>query len=95
MPACCLSRCPTLWTSLPPTLQAEQRRRLLGADSGNSTSGYVCGSKCKIQVKFLEGLIVFVTVALAVGIGFCCMHIINTPTRFETPKEARAAGHHD
>ena len=48
-----------------------------------------------VQVKYLEGFIVFVTVALAVGIGFCCMHIINTPTRFETPKDQRAGAHHD
>lgn len=46
------------------------------------------------QVKWLEGLIVLITVALAIGIGSCCMHAINTPTKFETPKETRAAGGH-
>lgn len=47
------------------------------------------------QVKYLEAVIVFITIALALGVGTCCMHAINTPTRFETPRELRSGPHHE
>lgn len=50
---------------------------------------------CCLQVKFLEGFIVLITVALALGVGLCCMHVINTPTRFETPKDHRGSQHQE
>ncbi|GAB4816174.1 hypothetical protein N2152v2_003220 [Parachlorella kessleri] len=74
--------------------EAQQRRRLLQWDN-NYSKNSTCDQRCQIQVKYLEGFIVLVTVALALGVGFCCMHIINTPTRFETPKDQRAGAHHD
>ena len=38
------------------------------------------------QVKFLEGLLMFVVVAVALCTIFACMHAIDTPTRFSQPE---------
>lgn len=87
-------------------LAAEGRGRALGATAAptpgwskyaarNRTSNYtVCDPVCKTQTKFLEALIVFVVVAMAVGVILTCLHIIDTPTRFPPTKEGTRQ-HHD
>jgi hypothetical protein len=49
----------------------------------------VCDADCQRQVKYLEGFILFIITAMALAVGMCCMHIIDSPTRFATPKETR------
>lgn len=56
-------------------------------------STWVCDDKCWRQVKYLEGFIVFVTVVLTLLVGLTCMNIIDTPTRWGTPKEERHHHH--
>ena len=41
-----------------------------------------------LQVLILEGIILAVTLLSSLVIGMSCMHMVGTPTRFETPKEA-------
>ena len=63
------------------------------AASSNSSEGppyTVCDPDCQRQVKFLEAFILFIITALALFVGVCCMHVIDTPTKFATPKEQRA-----
>ncbi|KAL4530143.1 hypothetical protein Ndes2526A_g04874 [Nannochloris sp. 'desiccata'] len=49
----------------------------------------VCDADCQRQVKYLEAFILFVITATALTVGVCCMHVIDSPTRFATPKETR------
>lgn len=61
----------------------------------NRTQNYtVCDPVCKTQTKYLESLVVLVVVAIAVGVGLTCLHIIDTPTRFPPTKDAQRQ-HHD
>ena len=39
---------------------------------------------------WLEGLVVFVVVALALAVGLSCMHLVDTPSRYAQPDAARA-----
>lgn len=58
----------------------------------SSTNATECDDTCQRDVKYLEGFIVLVVVVMAVGVGFCCMHTIDTPSKFaEPPKQ----GHQD
>jgi hypothetical protein len=62
------------------------------AVSTNSSEGppyTVCDADCQRQVKYLEAFILFVITALALLVGVCCMHVIDSPTKFATPKETR------
>lgn len=51
--------------------------------------GYLCNSKCQAQVRFIECFILALLVIVAVAAGSFMMHVLDTPTRFETPKEQR------
>lgn len=46
------------------------------------------------QVMWIEGIIVLMTIACAVLVVYCCMHQIDTPTRFASGDSRRGgAGH--
>ncbi|WIA08963.1 hypothetical protein OEZ85_008378 [Tetradesmus obliquus] len=61
----------------------QQRRRL---QSSNADVG-VCGQLCQTQVKWLEGILAAFILTLAAFSGMCCLYMLDTPTRFEKPKE--------
>ena len=46
-----------------------------------------CDATCQQRVKYFEGFIVALVIAMAVGVAFCCMHSIDTPSRFPQPRE--------
>lgn len=54
-----------------------------------SNSTMVCNAKCRTQVLALQALILGLTLLSALLSGFCLMHALDTPTRFEAPKDAR------
>eukprot|EP00882_Tetradesmus_deserticola_P016832 GHRQ01018001.1.p2 GENE.GHRQ01018001.1~~GHRQ01018001.1.p2 ORF type:complete len:225 (+),score=93.09 GHRQ01018001.1:530-1204(+) len=61
----------------------QQRRRL---QSSNADVG-VCGQLCQTQVKWLEGILAALILTIAAFSGMCCLYMLDTPTRFEKPKE--------
>lgn len=75
---------------------APPARRVLLSSPALRTGNYTyCDGVCQMQVKFLEGFIIFVVLALALGVGLCCMHGIDTPTRFASTREPGGRPHHD
>ncbi|GFR47584.1 hypothetical protein Agub_g9316 [Astrephomene gubernaculifera] len=46
-----------------------------------------CGPLCKTQVRWLEGMLAALFLALASCAGLVCLYVLDTPTRFEAPKE--------
>lgn len=49
----------------------------------------VCGPLCSTQVSFIQSMVVITIAAVAIMIGLNCLNILDTPTRFEAPKETR------
>ncbi len=49
----------------------------------------VCDPDCQRQVKYLEAFILFSITSMALLVGVCCMHVIDSPSKFATPKETR------
>lgn len=41
---------------------------------------------------WLEGLIVLIVILLALGVGTCCMHMVDVPSRFAQPQVTRPHG---
>jgi hypothetical protein len=50
----------------------------------------ICDADCQRQVKYLEAFILFVVTGIALLVGVCCMHVIDSPSKFPTPKDTRA-----
>lgn len=65
----------------PPLTNVGSRRRL-------QETVYICDKTCKTQVRWLEGILVVTLGAVGLMVGLCCLHILDTPTRFETPKDS-------
>eukprot|EP00775_Hariotina_reticulata_P010297 gene10297-10456_t len=63
---------------------AQQRRRHLQALTADVGS---CGPLCQTQVKWLEGILAGLVLVVAAFSGLCCLYMLDTPTRFEKPKE--------
>lgn len=67
------------------------RRSLLANDTAPA-KGFgkytTCGDLCRIQVAWLEGLLALLLLVLAACAGLTCLHVLDTPTRFESSKDA-------
>eukprot|EP00878_Enallax_costatus_P001436 GHUV01001586.1.p1 GENE.GHUV01001586.1~~GHUV01001586.1.p1 ORF type:complete len:303 (+),score=87.22 GHUV01001586.1:161-1069(+) len=74
----------TVYAPRPDAAAVVQRRRLLQA--ANADVG-TCGELCQTQVKWLEGILAALIMAIAAFSGMCCLYMLDTPTRFEKPKE--------
>lgn len=59
----------------------------VSAPAPDSGKGFVCDKKCRTQVNQLEALILFATLVAALGMGMCCLGILDGPSRFESLKE--------
>ncbi|GBF93172.1 hypothetical protein Rsub_05904 [Raphidocelis subcapitata] len=70
---------------------AEQRRRLLQAGGVTGGPYSVCDERCRTQVKWLEGMLALLLIIVATLSGLCCLSVLDTPTRFESPKDASRA----
>jgi len=57
---------------------------------GSVNQEQICDAKCHRDVKIMEALIVAVVLVAALMVIFFCMHCIDTPTRFSTPKDQRS-----
>jgi len=68
-------------------LQA-RRRRLAAAGVAVKADVGVCGQLCQTQVKWLEGIMALFILTIAAMAGMCCLNMLDTPTRFESPKES-------
>ena len=81
----------TLIIQIVAALGEGQKRALKEDDSGSSEGPpyTVCDADCQKQVKYLEAFILAVIFIFAMVIGLCCMHAIDTPTKFASPKEQR------
>lgn len=69
-----------------------------GTEAGSATLTYTgfgayteCGQLCQVQVRWLEGMLSVVFLALASLAGLTCLLVLNTPTRFEALKDSAAA----
>ncbi|KAL2470049.1 hypothetical protein Adt_38185 [Abeliophyllum distichum] len=56
-----------------------------GNGSSNST---ICDGVCQIKSSLLEGILVGIVLLIILISGLCCMMGIDTPTRFETPRDS-------
>ncbi|KAG2439737.1 hypothetical protein HYH02_010614 [Chlamydomonas schloesseri] len=67
--------------------QGGKRRSLLATYTGfgEYTS---CGTLCQTQVRWLEAMLAVLFMALASCAGLLCLYVLDTPTRFETAKDA-------
>lgn len=69
---------------------ASARRRSMQENSA-SVVGFgpytTCGTRCQAQVRWLEALLAVLVLALASCAGMTCLYLIDTPTRFEQPKD--------
>jgi hypothetical protein len=52
-----------------------------------SAAPQVCDELCRTQVNQLEAGILLFTIFIALMTAVVCMGCLDTPTRFETPKE--------
>lgn len=71
------------------TVVSARRRGL--QSSSSSISGFgpytSCDVRCQAQVRWLEGMLALLILALASCAGMTCLYLLDTPTKFETPKE--------
>ncbi|KAF6266783.1 hypothetical protein COO60DRAFT_1697254 [Scenedesmus sp. NREL 46B-D3] len=74
----------TVYAVQPDASTAVQQRRRLQASSADV---HVCGQLCRTQVKWLEGILAALILTFAAFSGMCCLYMLDTPTRFEKPKE--------
>lgn len=82
----------TLLIQLVAAVGEGQRRAVKAADDSGSDEGppyTVCDADCQRQVKYLEAFILAVVCTMALVVGLCCMHMVDTPTKFASPKETR------
>ncbi|GIL59063.1 hypothetical protein Vafri_14021 [Volvox africanus] len=49
-----------------------------------------CGPLCQTQVRWLEGMLAVLFLALASCAGLVCLYVLDTPTRFESPNKDAA-----
>lgn len=78
----------TLYGVVPEAATLVQQRRLLAnvqADVGT------CGQLCQTQVKWLEGIMALGILTFASVSGLMCMYLLDTPTKFQLPKERERA----
>ncbi|KXZ54202.1 hypothetical protein GPECTOR_5g296 [Gonium pectorale] len=61
-----------------------KRRSLLATYTGFGPYT-VCGPLCQTQVRWLEGMLAVLFLALASCAGLVCLYVLDTPTRFEAP----------
>ncbi|KAJ9531613.1 hypothetical protein QJQ45_015072 [Haematococcus lacustris] len=70
---------------------ASQRRSLQAAGNATVYSGFgpytACGPLCQTQVRWLEGMLAILFMALAACAGMTCLNVLDTPSRFEVIKE--------
>lgn len=67
--------------------EAQQRRRtLLATEVGQYNT---CDALCRVQVKWLEGMLALLIIIIASLSGMCCLGVLDTPTRFESPKDSQ------
>lgn len=59
----------------------------VAAPTPDAPKGLVCDKTCRTQVNQLEAFILLATLLAALGMGICCMGILDGPTRFEAQKE--------
>jgi hypothetical protein len=75
--------------------QERRRRNMLASTSppppvapltgfGNYTT---CGTLCQVQVRWLEGMLAVLFLAIASCAGLTCLNLLNTPSRYEVPTE--------
>ncbi|GLI62409.1 hypothetical protein VaNZ11_005029 [Volvox africanus] len=50
-----------------------------------------CGPLCQTQVRWLEGMLAVLFLALASCAGLVCLYVLDTPTRFESPNKDAAS----
>ncbi|PNH08631.1 hypothetical protein TSOC_004784 [Tetrabaena socialis] len=67
-------------------LQGGKRRALMSSFTGFGPYT-VCGPLCQTQVRWLEGMLGMLILALASCSGLVCLYVLDTPTRFEAPKD--------
>ncbi|KAG2485613.1 hypothetical protein HYH03_015676 [Edaphochlamys debaryana] len=76
----------------PEAAQAGGARRRSLVTSFTGFGAYTsCGTLCQTQVRWLEGMVAMLVLALASCAGLVCLYVLDTPTRFETPKDAAPA----
>jgi len=84
-----------LWMHMAYALDTTAQLSVKASSNAASTNSSdeppytVCDDDCQQQVKYLEAFILFIITGTALAVGMCCMHIIDTPTRFATPKDTR------
>ncbi|VFQ82182.1 unnamed protein product [Cuscuta campestris] len=54
----------------------------------NGSGNVTCDEVCRTKATFLESIFVAIVLLIILISGLCCMMGIDTPTRFETPKDA-------
>ncbi|KAK9817051.1 hypothetical protein WJX72_008909 [[Myrmecia] bisecta] len=86
------SRAAFLYAAEPSAegLQGGGTGRALLADLGAPVPGALCTEKCRMQVRVIEVVILAVIFLSALCTGLCCMNMLDTPTKFEAPKESHA-----
>lgn len=71
-----------------PVMRDITRGRTLTASSDVYTT---CGPLCQTQVAWLQAMLFVLFGALASCSGLLCLYMLDTPTRFATPKDAGVA----
>eukprot|EP00891_Asterochloris_glomerata_P007810 jgi/Astpho2/7810/fgenesh1_pg.00117_%23_26_t len=70
-----------------------------GAGSGVGASPvpetWLCNSKCQAQVRVVETIILGICLISALAAGTFMLNMLDTPTKFETPKESRHGHGHE
>ena len=68
-----------------------------GSDVGESPvpETWLCNSKCQAQVRVVETIILGICLISALAAGTFMLNMLDTPTRFETPKESRHGPGHE
>ena len=60
-----------------------------GVDRRAAGEEVLCGKECMDRAAFAQMLIVGVILAVILAAGLCCAASLDSPDRFETPKERR------
>ena len=68
----------------------QSARRTLQAVA--AASGYgACDALCQTQVQWLQGIFAAAILVVAALSGMSCLYLLDTPTRFQAPKDAARA----
>lgn len=78
-----------VYTAQPPHSTVVQRRSLLGYKGFGPYTA--CGPLCQTQVRWLEGMLAVIVMALATCAGLTCLYVLDTPSRFEVQKEGASS----